>query len=75
MSAGEHIYPFECDLPPNLPSSLESELGHVRYTIKATIDRPWKFDHKVEDTFKVLSVYDLNADSRAKVICWKFLLL
>ena len=39
LPAGSHSYPFTCALPPQLPSSFESELGYVRYTIKVTLDR------------------------------------
>lgn len=42
LSAGVRTYPFTCALPPSLPSSFEGEHGHVRYTIKVVLDRPWK---------------------------------
>ena len=72
MSTGKHEFPFEYALPPDLPSSFESDIGHVRYTIKGTIDRPWKFDHETKDAFTVVSNYDLNTDSRASVILNSF---
>ncbi|XP_051165266.1 arrestin domain-containing protein 17-like [Leptopilina boulardi] len=65
LKAGEHFYPFMCSLPPNIPSSFESDLGYVRYTIKAILDRPWKFDHETKDAFTVVSSFDLNTESRA----------
>lgn len=67
IQAGEHKFPFTCSLPPNLPSSFESDFGHVRYTVKATLDRPWKFDQDVKSPFTVISPFDLNQESRAAV--------
>lgn len=65
LPAGEHRYPFSCSLPPNLPSSFEADYGHVRYTVKAIIDRPWKFDHEVKAAFTVIAPLDLNQEPRA----------
>ncbi|CAD6242599.1 GSCOCG00009532001-RA-CDS [Cotesia congregata] len=65
LPIGEHSYPFQCPLPPNLPSSFEHDHGYVRYTVKASIDRPWKFDHQVKIAFTVVSNFDLNKEARA----------
>ncbi|GFG28507.1 hypothetical protein Cfor_03631 [Coptotermes formosanus] len=62
LPAGEHSFPFSMMLPIHLPSSFEGEYGYVRYTVKATLDRPWKFDHEVKAAFTVLSHFDLNLD-------------
>lgn len=67
MQAGEHKFPFTCALPPNLPSSFESDYGHVRYIVKATLDRPWRFDQETKIPFTVVAPFDLNQDPRAKV--------
>lgn len=67
LPAGEHSYPFTCALPATLPSSFEGEWGHVRYTIKVTLDRPWKFDQDVKMAFTVLSPLDLNQNAHVKV--------
>ncbi|KAI4477956.1 hypothetical protein M0804_012436 [Polistes exclamans] len=65
IQAGEHKFPFTCSLPEHLPSSFESDFGHVRYTVKATLDRPWKFDQDVKAAFTVVSPFDLNTESRS----------
>ncbi|XP_033226506.1 arrestin domain-containing protein 17-like isoform X2 [Belonocnema kinseyi] len=65
LSPGEHLYPFEYVLPPDLPSSLESDLGHIRYRVESTIDQPWNFDEAIKETITVFSNYDLNTDCRA----------
>ncbi|XP_076380771.1 arrestin domain-containing protein 2-like isoform X2 [Megalopta genalis] len=60
IKEGYHQYPFMFQLPSNIPSSLEHKHGYVRYTVKAVIDRPWKFDHECKIAFTVASVLDLN---------------
>lgn len=67
LPQGTHTYPFTCALPPQLPSSFEGEWGHVRYTIKITLDRPWKFDQDTKMAFTVISPVDLNQNPRIKV--------
>ncbi|KAJ4443542.1 hypothetical protein ANN_05215 [Periplaneta americana] len=62
LPAGEYCYQFNMILPNNLPSSFEGKYGYIRYTVKATLDRPWKFDHDVKAAFTVLSHVDLNSD-------------
>lgn len=54
-------------LPPNLPSSFESDFGRVRYTAKASLDRPWKFDQETKVAFTVVSHLDLNQQPNAAV--------
>lgn len=62
LPAGSFKYPFQMALPPSLPSSFEGKYGYVRYTVKAKIDRPWKFDHELKTAFTVLSLLDLNME-------------
>lgn len=63
MPAGFHRYSFNFSLPYNIPCSFEHANGHIRYTMKAVIDRPWRFDHESKIAFTVVSSYDLNAHS------------
>ena len=67
MEAGSHRYPFTFTLPPTAPSSFESaardpNVGYVRYTAEATMDRPWKFNHVTRSAFTVISIVDLNME-------------
>ncbi|XP_059055527.1 arrestin domain-containing protein 2 [Achroia grisella] len=60
ISPGKQVYNFTCTLPPVLPSSFEGEFGYVRYTVKVTLDRPWKFDQETKMAFTVINALDLN---------------
>jgi hypothetical protein len=67
LPAGENSIPFSMMLPNHIPSSFEGEYGYVRYTVKATIDRRWKFDLEVKAAFTVLLSFDLNLDPHNRV--------
>jgi hypothetical protein len=67
LAEGEHCFPFSTLLPPKLPSSFEGKFGHIRYTVKVVIKRPWKFDHEIKSAFTVISPVDLNIREAAKV--------
>lgn len=63
MPKGTYSFPFEFGLPYNIAASFEGEVdfdGYVRYSVKATIDKPWKFDHETKVAFTVASFLDLN---------------
>ncbi|XP_017878803.1 arrestin domain-containing protein 2-like [Ceratina calcarata] len=60
IPSGSNQYPFEFQLPYNIPSSFEHRIGQIRYTVKVVIDRPWKFDHECKAAFTVVSSLDLN---------------
>lgn len=60
INPGEYVYNFHYALPPTLPSSFEGTFGHIRYTVKAMMQRPWKFDHGAKAAFTVIAPLDLN---------------
>lgn len=60
IPAGSSRYPFRIQIPFNIPCSFEHKYGHIRYTIKAIIGRPWRFDHECKAAFTVIAIYDLN---------------
>lgn len=61
LSAGEHSFPFEFRLPEeNLPTTFEGKHGHVKYWLKAILDRPWKEDRTVVEAFTVLESVDVS---------------
>ncbi|XP_076766720.1 arrestin domain-containing protein 17 [Xylocopa sonorina] len=60
IPVGLQRYPFTFQLPYNIPSSFEHKYGHVRYVVKATIDRPWAFNHECKVAFTVVSSLNLN---------------
>ncbi|XP_032687156.1 arrestin domain-containing protein 17-like [Odontomachus brunneus] len=64
MPSGYSEYAFSFLLPHNIPCSFEHKHGHIRYTTKAIIDRPWKFNHECKVAFTVVTSYDLNAHSQ-----------
>ena len=52
---GEHTYPFEFLLPENIPSSLETSTGQIRYEVEAEISqsRRLKLNHKISTVLTV----------------------
>lgn len=66
IPAGKQVYNFTCALPPVLPSSFEGHYGYVRYTVKVTLDRPWKFDQETKMAFTVINALDLNLNPSYK---------
>ena len=61
--AGRYVYPFMFQLPPVLPSSVEAGIGYIRYFLKATIDKPWKFDHNTKHPVIINEIIDTNDPS------------
>ncbi|KAK7009734.1 arrestin domain-containing protein 3, partial [Biomphalaria glabrata] len=62
LGPGQHTFPFQLMLPSDLPPSFEGAYGFVRYWAKATIDKPWKFDHHTKRAFTVIPTLDLNTE-------------
>lgn len=64
---GPHHFPFECYLPPHLPTSFEGKIGHIRYKACVTIEVPMWPNKEFEQPFAVYKAIDLNADPRIRV--------
>lgn len=61
LAPGEYSFPFQFHIPSeNLPTSVEGNFGHVRYWLKAFIDRPWRFDITTRAVFTVIELVDIN---------------
>lgn len=60
LEPGDYVYPFQCVLPLNLPSSFEHYHGQIRYSVKGTIDIPWALDKHTVKSFTVINNLDLN---------------
>ncbi|XP_043491581.1 arrestin domain-containing protein 17-like isoform X2 [Polistes fuscatus] len=60
LPEGESVYYFSFQLPTNIPCSFEHKVGYIRYTAKAIVDIPWKFDWSTKSAFTVITPYDLN---------------
>ncbi len=41
LEPGVYTYPFRFQLPNDIPTSFEHELGRIRYYINGTINIPW----------------------------------
>ncbi|ESO85391.1 hypothetical protein LOTGIDRAFT_229416 [Lottia gigantea] len=59
LEAGSHSFPFEFPIPPKLPCSFEGPYGHVRYWLRAVIEKHWKLKVNVRP-FKITPKLDLN---------------
>ncbi|CAO4387502.1 unnamed protein product [Caenorhabditis nigoni] len=60
LQPGNHIFPFSFPLPVDCPPSYEGFHGHIRYSIRVELDRPWNFNKKEREYFKVVPNFDLN---------------
>lgn len=64
---GIHTYGFSCDLPFNLPSSMEGTYGSIRYKVIITFEIPNYPDKIFEAGFTVLKTCNLNDFPELKV--------
>ncbi|XP_046620507.1 arrestin domain-containing protein 17-like isoform X1 [Neodiprion virginianus] len=65
LTEGRHVFEFNCQLPPDLPSSFEGHFGRISYSVKAIIDRPLKNDYVAKQSLTIVSIFDLNRCSLA----------
>ncbi len=67
LKPDSYTYPFNFQLAPNVPSSFEAPFGRVRYTIEASVSRPWSSNVLCITQYTVLSCRDLNLEDGAAV--------
>lgn len=67
MEPGEYRYDFEIQLPLGLPTSLEAQVGYIRYGLQVVMDRPLWPSQKFEETFTVIKPLNLNNDMTLRV--------
>ena len=63
LAVGRHEFPFKFRLPMNssLPTSFESRIGHIRYSLQATIwQSTWKGAQTTTRAINVNEVIDIN---------------
>lgn len=64
---GVHKHNISCYLPKNLPGSLKSKNGEIKYRVRVVLEVPWGRDIKAEQSFDVETVVDLNATHSNKL--------
>ncbi|CAH6779752.1 arrestin domain-containing protein 2 [Phodopus roborovskii] len=60
LPAGRHEFPFSFQLPISLVTSFEGKHGSVRYSVKATLHRPWVPARHAQKVFTVIEPVDIN---------------
>jgi hypothetical protein len=81
VSSGEYIYPFEFELPANIPYSVDAKFGEIYYGIKVVLDVPHDIDKEVRLPLTIIRYEDLNSmpllkypkqSEISKTFCWMF---
>lgn len=57
---GVYSFPFEYELPIDIPISIEGKYGYVRYKVIAALNRPRLLDKKYKESFTVTKLFDIN---------------
>ncbi|XP_053695818.1 arrestin domain-containing protein 17-like [Sabethes cyaneus] len=60
VPTGTYSHGFACVLPDTLPASFEGKRGHIRYWLKATLERPWRQSKIHSLNFQLVRQLDLN---------------
>uniref|UniRef100_A0A8C2V4Y0 Arrestin domain containing 2 n=1 Tax=Chinchilla lanigera TaxID=34839 RepID=A0A8C2V4Y0_CHILA len=60
LPAGRHEFAFSFQLPLTLVTSFEGKHGSVRYSVKATLRRPWVPARRTRTVFTVIESLDIN---------------
>lgn len=67
MNRGTHTYNFQCNLPAELPTSVEGNIGYIRYTARVVVDVPMAFDKDFKQGFTVIRPLNLNNNPEMRV--------
>lgn len=67
LHPGVYRYNFHIQLPFGLPTSIEAQVGHIRYGLQVVLDRHRWPDQKFEETFTVIKPLNLNYDTTLRV--------
>lgn len=62
LHTGHYSYNFSCNLPLDLPTSVESKVGNIRYAAKIVLDCLNQPGQKHEEFFTVIRPLNLNVD-------------
>ncbi|XP_025078080.1 arrestin domain-containing protein 17-like isoform X1 [Pomacea canaliculata] len=65
LKKGSHTFDFRFHVPAHAPSSFSGSQGHVRYSLRAAVERTWKTEVNKRDV-TVVSHLDLNTVPAAK---------
>lgn len=61
LASGAHNYDFQCELPAELPTSLEAHGGSIRYKVRVVIKVPLRPCIEFEEIFTVIKPLNLNS--------------
>lgn len=61
LQSGEHKFPFEFDIPGNVPSSYRGSSGNIIYVVLGKIERSWALDPKGYQEIQVLQPAQIDS--------------
>lgn len=67
LSPNEYNHTFSCMLPVALPTSVEGNIGYIRYSVAVHIEKPLWSDRRVQENFTVIKALNLNDDMVLRV--------
>lgn len=66
LDSGEHVYNFAQKIEKDTPSSFKGKYGEIKFYVKVTVVRSWKFDQNFQIEFNVIKPIDLNLNEASK---------
>lgn len=67
LQPGTYNWNFNIALPASCPTSCEGKYGKIRYELRLTIDRPFRFDNEFHKPLTILRMVDLNMNPAYRV--------